>query len=169
MSLKIEIKFDENELKKLAKIPEFVRFQAGDRALRAMGKPVLEKALLLAPSSRQVAPMSNSNKPSREKWGKKYKTDSKWQIDSGKELGQKVAKVQNGSILFVGANYPRGNKQQFNSSPKGRKEVFWGRPQGTIYKPPVRFMQRAFDETRSAQNSAFIRSLERSLRSMNLG
>jgi hypothetical protein len=169
MSLKIDIKFNEDELKKLAKIPEFVRYQAADRALAAMASPIIAKAIMIAPNSQVVAPMSNSKIPSRDKWSKKYKSNSKWQIESGKEIGRKVAKVSYGSKLFVGANYPKGNKLQFNSSLKGRKEVFWGQPQGTIYKPPVRFMQRAFDETRSAQNSAFIRSLERSIRSMNLG
>jgi len=161
MSLKIEIKFSEAELKKLAKIPEFVRYQAADKALKAMAKPVMDKAKSIAPSSKATG--------TRKKWSAKYKADSKWQIDSGKEISSKVAKVSHGSILYVGARFPTGNKQQFNASPDGRKEVFWGRPQGTIYKPPERFMQKAFDETRSAQQSAFVASLEASVKELNLG
>jgi hypothetical protein len=161
MSLKIEMKFDEAELKKLARIPEFVRFQAADKALRAMARPVIEKARSIAPSSQATG--------SRKKWSAKYKTNDKYQIDSGKEIGANVKKASYGSILYVGAKWPTGNKQQFNASPNGRKEVFWGRPQGTIYKPPERFMQKAFDETRSQQISAFASSLESSMKELNLG
>lgn len=161
MSLKIEFTFSESEMKKLEKIPEFVRFVAADRALKAMAKPIIEKAKAIAPSSVRSG--------SRKKWGPKYKGDSKYQNDSGQEIDSKVQKHNRGAKIYVGATFPRGNKQQFNASPKGRKEVFWGRPQGTVYKPSERFMQRAFDETRSAQNAAFIASLQRTLKRMNLG
>jgi hypothetical protein len=161
MSLKIEIKFDENELKKLAKIPEFVRYKAADKALKAMAKPVIEKAKSIAPDSRATG--------TRKKWSRKYKDDSKWQIDSGKNISSKVIKNDSGAVTYIGATFPKGNKQQFNASPDGRKEVFWGRPQGTVYKPPERFIQKAFDETRSAQQSAFVASLEASMKELNLG
>lgn len=159
--MNLEIKINEAEIAKLAKIPVWLQLNAIDKALKAMATPIIAKAKAIAPSSRETG--------TRQGWSAKYKNDPKWQIDSGREIGSKTVKTKNGAIAFVGVRHPRGNKQQFNQAKDGREVVYWGRRTGLRYRPPYRFMDRAFDETRSQQDSAFVASIQSSFGSMNLG
>jgi hypothetical protein len=169
MSMSIELKIDANELAKLAKIPIWLQHNAIDKALTAMAKPIAAKAKAVLPSSRKSNFGNATQGPTRKKWSSKYKSNPMWQVDSGKEVMHKVVKTKNGAIAFVGPRHPQGNKQQFNNSKKGRRVFYWGKDAGQTYHPPYRFMDRAFDETRSQQDAAFVSSIQSSFGSMNLG
>jgi hypothetical protein len=184
MSLKIELKFDESQLKQLEKIPIHVRINAADDCLEAMSKEVLRKAYAYAPRSVSTG--------TRLKWSKKYSTSAKWRVNSGEHLGSKIKKNNKGALAYIGAKYPKGNKQQF-SAPKAeqRGHYLWGKPgqtivttsrsgkqytyvrktEGQMLKFPAsqRFIQRAFDETKPQQLSAFYKALEKSLQELKLG
>ena len=164
--LKIEI--DPKALAALENIPAMFIFKVADVAMKAAAKPVIDKAKSIAPSSRQSY---GTNGPTRKKWSRKYKTNAAYQNDSGKEIGVKVLKSSRGAIAYVGAKYPLGNKQQFNDSGsgKGRRVVYWGKPQGTIYRRKERFLQRAYDETRNEQTTAFIAAAEAEVAKVNFG
>ncbi len=162
MSLQIKVEMDFRALEMLEKIPQMLQFAVADKVMLAMVKPVVDRAKELAPSSRESG--------TRKKWSAKYKSNNKWQVDSGRHMGSKTVRYDRGAIVYVGAKYPTGNKQQFNSnSEKGRKEVLWGRSTGRVYKPKERFIQRAYDETRDAQFRAFEAELQRQVKELRIG
>jgi hypothetical protein len=162
VSIEINIEFNENMIRSLERIPALLRVDAGDRCLRAMAKPVVERAKQLAPSSRQSG--------SRKKWSQKLKGDAKWNVDSGRHIAAKVSKLQRGVRVYIGASFPKGNKQQFDASPKGRRMFFWGKDSGRIkQRPNPHFLKKAFDETKSQQIEAFNTQLKAELQEMKLG
>ncbi|NBW22290.1 MAG: hypothetical protein EBR82_81495, partial [Caulobacteraceae bacterium] len=113
MSIKIDFTFDEYQIAKLTQIPELLRLGPAERCLKAMAKPIAERAKSLAPSSRVTG--------TRKKWSAKFNKDAKWQIDSGKQMGIKTIRHNKGARVYIGAKWPKGNKQQFDASPKGRR------------------------------------------------
>lgn len=168
MTLSLDVKFNQQQLDLVRQIPIWVRHAITTKAARAMAPPIKVKAKAIAPSSRNVNPGNRTEIPTREKWGKKYKNNPKWtDIDSGKHVGHKVLTKTRLPILLVGFDWPMGNKQQFNASKAAgkRREVFWGRPAGTIYKPPKgRVMDRAWDETSATAINLFVNALEAALK-----
>ena len=184
MSLKIELKFNESQLKQLEKIPIHVRINAADDCLEAMSREVLRKAYAYAPRSVSTG--------TRLKWSKKYRSSAKNRLNSGEHLGWKIKKNNKGGLAFIGGKDRKGNKQQF-SAPKAeeRGHYFWGKPGQTIrttsrsgnqytyvrkkdgkmlnFPASQRFIQRAFDETKPQQLSAFYKALEKSLQELKLG
>ena len=168
MSLDIKMDFNEAQIAKLVKLPLLVRHAVGDKCLKAMTKPVVAKAKLIAPSS--ITASTKSPQGSRAKWSQKYKSDSGYQNDSGKSVGSRVIKTAFGAIVFVGFTHPKGNKQQFNQSEKGRRVVLWGKMSLIARaKPTERVMQRAYDETKPEQLSAFNAQLEIEIKEINFG
>ena len=163
MSLNIQVTFDENMIASLMRIPELLRLGPADRCLGAMAKPVVARAKALAPSSRKSG--------SRRKWSQKLKGDAKWSgIDSGSHIGAKVAKHNNGARVFIGAQYPKGNKQQFGASPKGRKVFYWGRDAGKVMqRENPYFLQKAYDETKAAQINAFNAQFAKEIKELKIG
>ena len=172
--MEIKITLDQKALDLIDQIPIMIRYKCVDQALKAMAKPIVERAKAIAPSSRKSG--------SRKKWGKnktKHFDPAAWaQDDSGKHISSKVKRTQRGGILFVGATHPRGNKQQF-LTPKAEQKIqyFWGKPGQIITRrgatfvnrtsPKVvqlprakRFIQRAFDETIGSQRAAFESTLQ---------
>ncbi len=172
MSLEIEIHFDEAQIKKLLDIPLHLRLGPAERVLTAMARPVVAKAKAIAPSSRRSG--------TRKKWAKQIspnpQTDppfdpQKWaQTDSGKHIGYVYRKRDNGGYLVIGGKGKDAFKQNFDAG-ESRKVMYWGRDSGTTKRipPKERFMQKAFDETRSQQISAGNAQLEREIRELNFG
>jgi len=53
MTLEIQINFDEAQVEKLLQIPLLMRLAPAERVLKAMAKPVIDRAKSIAPSSRR--------------------------------------------------------------------------------------------------------------------
>jgi len=162
MSLAIKIEFDEAQLAKLMQIPLLMRLGPSERVLKAMAKPVIEKAKAIAPSSRASG--------TRKKWSNKYKKNPAYQNDSGKHITSKFLRNNKGGLLIIGGAHPQANKQNYDSG-KPRKVMYWGKDAGKVKRidPKERFMQRAYDETRGAQISAGNTQLEKELKELKLG
>lgn len=150
--MKIEVTFNDAQIELLESIPMLIQYAVADKCMKAMVKPIAERAKDVLPSSRSTG--------TRKKWSKKYKQNAAWQINSGRHVGAKVVKYQRGATAYVGPTYPKGNKQQFNSNKeRGRRVFYWGKNAGQVYIPDERPMQRAYDETRDAQMTAFMTTL----------
>jgi hypothetical protein len=165
MSLEIEIHFDEAQIAALLNIPLHLRLGPAERVLKAMAKPVVAKAKAIAPSSRKSG--------TRYKWAQKIKQNAAWQNDSGKHIGYVYRKTERGGYrgyLVIGGMHPQAKKQNFDAG-KDRKVMYWGRDAGKTKRidPKDRFMQKAFDETRSLQISAGNTQLEKELKELNFG
>lgn len=164
MTLEIKFEFDEPSLAKLDKAMKGLNFAIADKSLRAAGKPIVERAKMLAPSSRRSK--------SREKWSEKYRSKANYQNDSGKEIGLKYLKNPRGGVLYVGAKYPKGNKLQFSNPIKkrSRRVFYWGKDAGfSLPLDPDRFLVRAVRETKAAQLSEFNRAIDSALKEVGLG
>lgn len=167
MTIELRIEFDEQQLAKLRRIPILLRLAPAERTLKAMAKPVLDRAKALVPNSRK--PNAQSGIPSHDK--QSANTKAKWPEQGKNNLGFVYRKSESGGYLVIGAKSPKGNSLNFDASNKGRKVMLWGRDSGRIKRvePSQRFMQRAFDETRQAQITAGYNQLEKELRELNLG
>jgi hypothetical protein len=162
MSFDIQISFDESQLAKLAQIPVLMRLKPAENVLKAMAKPVVERAKSIAPSSRRSG--------TRKKWSRKYKDNAAYQEDSHKHIGIKFLRTGSGGLVIVGGKYPRANKFNYEAGDK-RKVVYWGKKTSKVKRinPSERFMQKAFDETRSQQVTAGNAQLEKETKELNLG
>jgi len=162
MTLSIQIEFNEATLAKIMQIPLLMRLGPSERVLKAMSKPIIEKAKAIAPNS--------ITSGTRKKWGKKYKDNAAWQISSGKHIKTKYLKNERGGVLIVGGDHPKANKLNFEAGTQ-RKVFYWGVDSGKIKRiaPSERFMQRAFDETKAAQQSAGYAQLEKEIKELKIG
>lgn len=176
MSLKIEINFDESQLAKIMQIPLLMRLGPSERVLKAMAKPVMEKAKTIAPRSTSSRPMmmrdlrTNRQKEGKNKTQKFIGRAANSVDDSHKHIGVKFLKNNRGGLLIIGGKWPKANKQNYDAG-KSRKVFYWGRDAGITKRiePKDRFMQKAYDETRSSQISAGNAQLEKELKELKIG
>lgn len=162
MSIELKIEFDEQMLAKLRRIPILLQLGPAERVLKAMAKPIVEKAKAIAPNS--------SRSGTRNLWSKKMRAGR----DAGhasQHIGFVYRKGENGGYLVIGGKHPKANSFNFDANKKGRRVFYWGKDSGKIKRvePSQRFMQRALDETRQAQISAGFSQLEKELKELNLG
>ena len=157
----LTITFDESQLAKLMKIPLLMRLGPAERILKAMAKPIVVRAKAIAPDSRTSG--------TREKMS--ANTKAKWPESAKNHIRMIYRKGDGGGYLVIGANDPLGNSLNFDSSNKGRKVFYWGVDSGKIKRvePSQRFMQKAFDETKSAQISAGNAQLEKEMKELKIG
>ena len=161
MSMELKITFDESQLAKLLKIPVLMRFGPAERILKAMAKPIVVRAKSIAPNSRTSGTRDKMSSETKAKWP-----------ESGKNHIRMIyRKGDGGGYLVIGANDPLGNSLNFDASDRGRKVFYWGKDSGKVKRvePSQRFMQKAFDETKSAQVSAGNAQLEKEMKELNLG
>jgi len=182
MSVNIEI--NQALIKAVEDIPLTLRNGPLGRCLEAFGRPIAKQAGSIARSSRATG--------SRKKWSKRFKNNAAFQNDSKQHFSHKVGR--SGIVVWVGATYPNGNKQQF-VMPVRRGDTYtryhWGKPgqtitttsrKGTVYtrtansKPttarfPIqeRATVKAFDRTRQAAESAFLQQLNKEIKELRLG
>lgn len=119
MATTIEINHD--LIKAVGDIPITLRNGPLGKCLGAYGKPIANTASTLARSSRESG--------SRRKWSKKLRNNAAYQNDSKDHFGVKV--LRNGLGVYVGATYPKGNKQQFVMPIKrgdSYQQYRWGKP-----------------------------------------
>jgi len=161
MSVEIKITFDESQLAKLMKIPVLMRLGPAERILKAMAKPIVVRAKAIAPNSRTSGTRDKMSSETKAKWPESGKNHIKMIYRKG----------DGGGYLVIGASDPLGNSLNFDSSSRGRKVFYWGKDSGKIKRvePSQRFMQKAFDETKSAQISAGNAQLEKEMKELNLG
>lgn len=182
MSVSIEI--NQALIKAVEDIPLTLRNGPLGRCLGAFGKPIATNASSLARSSRESG--------SRERWSKKFKNNAAFQNDSKHHFSHKVGR--SGIVVWVGATYPKGNKQQFVMPFKkgdSYTRYHWGKPgqvitttsrKGTVYtrnansKPTTanfprqdRAVVRAFDRSQSSAESAFLNQLQKEIKELRLG
>lgn len=172
--LKITIDFDAAILRQLEDIPRLLKYKVIDRCAADFARPIVARARELAPSSKKTGSRGNGG----SKWGRRAARKfsgraSMLQHDSGDHIGSRVYRGERATIIYVGAKYPRGNKQQFNNSVKGRKVVYWGKtPQeGKAFRPLPRptFLEQAYTETQSAAYAAFRAQLAKQIKELGLG
>jgi hypothetical protein len=161
MSMELKITFDESQLAKLMKIPLLMRLGPAERILKAMAKPIVVRAKAIAPNSRTSGTRDKMSSETKAKWPESGKNHIKMIYRKG----------DGGGYLVIGASDPLGNSLNFDSSSRGRKVFYWGVDSGKIKRvePSQRFMQKAFDETKSAQISAGNAQLEKEMKELNLG
>ncbi len=167
MTLDIQITFDEAQIQKLLKFPLLMKLGPAERVLKAMAKPVIDRAKSIAPSSRRSGTRKKMGKNVTDKFvGKAANTVD----DSGKHIGYRFIKTERGGLVIVGGKYPRANKQNYEAGDK-RKIVYWGKKTSKIKRinPKERFMQKAFDETRTQQVTAGNEQLEKEIRELGNG
>lgn len=124
-------------------VPKLEKFGVLDKAIRPAADIVAKRARELAPRSTQA---------SRDKRSKAQQADADWNYPLWKTIKRIVRKYQNRyGVAVIGPEWPKGNKAYFNTSPKGRKQVLWGKRTGRIV-PQIRdWIVQAFDETRPQQ------------------
>ena len=161
------VSLDQSQLGEVAKSIEKLSqrvFDARKAAAMAAAQPVAKRGTELAPDSKSSTTAGGkSNGPTRDKWGKKYKNNPQWTgISIRHHVGEKAILGRSQDLLLVGLTHPKGNKGNFNYTvnKEGRKEVFWGRPNGTIWKPVFRFMDRALDEKKREAINAFVSKMK---------
>jgi hypothetical protein len=171
MSLTLESSFDEAMLAKIMQIPLLMRLGPSERVLKAMSKPVVEKAKAIAPNSKVA---KGKEGPTRDKWGKN-KTEhfdpATWAaVSSGRHIKTRYLKNNRGGVLIIGGEHPKANKLNFEAGTQ-RKVFYWGVDSGKVKRinPSERFMQRAYDETKAAQQSAGYAQLEKEIKELKLG
>ena len=150
----------------LGKLQQRVYDSRKKSAIKA-AQPIVKRGAELAPDSKSSMTAGGKNDgPTRSKWSKKYKNDPKWSgISIKHHVGEKaiVGKIQD--LLIVGLKYPKGNKGNFNYTvnKEGREEVFWGRHNGTLWKPVFRFMDKALDEKKREAIDIFVAEMKKAV------
>ena len=166
MSLELRIDFSEQQLQQLMKIPVLLRLGPAERTLKAMAKPIVDRAKAIAPSSVKSG--------TRKKWGKnktaKFDPASWAKNEARNNIGFVYRKGENGGYLVIGGKSPNANSLNFDSG-KRRRVFYWGKDAGRTKRvePSERFMQKALDETKSAQESAGFKQLEKELMELKIG
>ena len=124
-------------------IPKLEKFGVLDKTCKAGADVVMKRARELAPRSTEV---------SRNKRSKSQQSKADWNYPLWKTIKRIVRKYQNRyGVAVIGPEWPKGNKAYFNTSPKGRKQVLWGKRTGRVV-PQIRdWIVQAFDETRPQQ------------------
>ena len=160
MTVELKIEFSQAQLAKLLRIPVLMRLGPAERVLKAMAKPVVARGKALAPRSRTSG--------TRDKMT--AKASAKWPEEARNNIGFVYRKGENGGYLVIGGKSPKANSLNFDAG-KGRKVFYWGKDQGRSKRvaPSERFMQKALDETRSAQEAAGFAQLEKEMKELNIG
>jgi hypothetical protein len=122
---RVEIEINEALIKAVSDIPLTLRNGPLGRCLGSFAIPIARQAGSLATSSRETG--------SRERWSKRFKNNAAFQNDSKQHFSHKV--LRNGIGVYIGATYPKGNKQQFVMPIKkgdSYDRYHWGKPGQTI-------------------------------------
>jgi hypothetical protein len=146
------------------------------------------------PIARATEPLSRSSRESgsRNRWSRKFKNNPAFSNDSRKHIGHKVGK--SGVAVWIGAQYPKGNKQQFVMpykkgttytrnlwGKKGQKVLRTSRrgnqyyatvgadPQTANFPNNERAPVRAYDQTRTQAEAAFLDQLQKEIKELRIG
>jgi hypothetical protein len=122
------------------------------QVVRAGAKPIVKRARQLAPRSTNApAGPYRDRRSNRDKRSKKQRGEADWDYPLWKTIKQVVRKGKFASLAVIGPEWPKGNKEHFNTSPGGRRQVLWGTHTGKIVPQIRNWIVQAFDETRPQQ------------------
>lgn len=143
IAFKMNFPTDEELNRMFDAVPKLEKFGVLDKAIRPAADIVAKRAQALAPRSNEI---------DRSKRSKSQQATADWNYPLWKTIKRVVRKYQNRyGVAVIGPEWPKGNKAYFNTSPKGRKQVLWGKRTGRIV-PQIRdWIVQAFDETRPQQ------------------
>ncbi len=145
LDVKMQLPTDAELERMFNMVPKLERWQVGDAVIKAGTQPIVTRARALAPRSSKTG--------SAKKRSKNQVNSANWNIPLWKTIKRVVRKYQNGTLGVVGPEWPAGNKAYFNTSPKGRRQVLWGKRTGKVVAQIRNWIVQAFDETRSEQLS----------------
>jgi hypothetical protein len=157
MSNSLDVAFDLPSQEKIDQmfnmVPQLQRYKAVDKVVRAGAQVVAKRARDLTPRSTEEA---------RKKRSRKQQSEADWNYPLWKTIKYIVRKYEEDGLAVVGPEWPKGNKAYFNTSPKGRLRVLWGRgpnpnspkPLSSIAPQIRNWIVQAFDETRQEQYAA---------------
>lgn len=148
MSNKLDLKFNlptDADLERMFNmVPKLERFKVTDQVVKAGTAPIVKRARELAPRQK-----------GKNKRSKSQRAKADWDYPLWKTIKRVIRKYNSRyGIGIVGPEWPKGNKAYFNTSPKGRREVLWGKPTGRTVAQIRNWIVQAFDETKPAQLSA---------------
>lgn len=150
MTNKLDIKLNlptDAELERLLNlVPKLEKFKVLDQTIAAGIAPIVKRAKELTP---------RGNPQDRAKRSRSQKSKADWDYPLWKTIKRVIRKYQSRyGVGIVGPEWPKGNKAYFFTSPKGRRQVLWGKPTGRTLQAVRNWIVQAADETRPAQLSA---------------
>lgn len=143
IDLKLKLPTDAELEKMFAAVPVLERAQVAFHVLKAGSAPIVKRA-------RQLTPRSTQESRAKRSASQRKKAD--WDYPLWKTIKVVVRDGRRASgIAVIGPEWPKGNKAYFNTSPKGRRQVLWGKVTGRVIPQIRNWIVQAFDETRSQQ------------------
>ena len=180
----IKVEIDMKLIEAIGAIPITLRNGPLGKCLDSFSRPITSQASTMARSSRESG--------SRKKWSRKLKNNPAFQNDSKQHFGHKVGK--SGIAVWIGATYPKGNKQQF-VMPARKGDTYtryhWGKPGSPIlvtskrgntftrspssktsqanFPKADRATVRGFNASRSSAEQAFMAELNKQIKELKFG
>lgn len=143
LQVNIDMPTDGEIAKMFDAVPILERYKVGDKVVREGGKIVLARARQLVPRGTQE---------DREKRSQSQRAQADWGFPLWKTMRMVLRRYAANAVAVIGPSWPKGNKAYFNS-PRGRREVLWGRVSGRV-RQYRNWIVQAFDETRPQQLTA---------------
>lgn len=133
-------------------VPILERHEVSDKTVAVAAKIVVARAKQLTP---------RGNEEDRRKRSASQRSKADWNYPLWKTTAYVTRKYGNAAgLAVIGTRWPKGNKAYFFTSPKGRRQVLWGRRTGRVIAQVRNWIVQAFDETKSAQISAMKNKLK---------
>ena len=161
LDIKINLPTDAELDRMFDMVPKLERYKVGDEVIKAGTAPIVKRARELAPRSSKTG--------TAKKRSRKQINAANWNIPLWKTIKRVVRKYQKGTLGVVGPEWPSGNKAYFNTSPKGRRQVLWGKATGKIVAQIRNWIVQAFDETKAEQLAAMKSKLKEKVDQMMKG
>lgn len=153
LDIKMNLPTDADLERMFDMVSKLEKYKVTDKVVEAGTAVVVKRARELAPRS---TPQDRAKRSENQRNGKTKSGDKiDWNYPLWKTI-KRVIRKYNGryGIGIVGPEWPKGNKAYFNTSPKGRKQVLWGKVTGRTVAQIRNWIVQAFDETKPAQLSA---------------
>lgn len=161
LDLKMNFPSDAELQQLFATVPKLNHYKVLDRAVDAATGPVVKRARQLAPNSSKTGTSKKRSKNQLEK--------ADWNYPLWKTIKRVIREYAVNAVGVIGPEWPKGNKAYFNTSPKGRKQVLWGKPTGKTAVQVRNWIAQAFDETKTQQLEAMKASVRKSLEQVMRG
>ena len=153
LDIKMQLPGDADLDKMFNMVPKLERYKVLDKATGEASKIVVKRARDLAPRSSLTGTDKKRSKSQRDK--------ANWHVPLWKTIKKVFRKYQNRyGVAVIGPEWPTGNKAYFNTSPKGRKQVLWGKVTGRVVAQIRNWIVQAFDETKGQQLDAMKASIK---------
>lgn len=155
MQVTVTTKGDKELDNLLRKLPVLVVSSGGptDKAVRAAGAIVRDRAKALAPDSKRTGSRAKQSAKAKRIWTGKLR----------RLVRSRIRRYPKHSVAIIGPKNPEGNMAHFMKE-QGRRHVLWGKATRVQqYRVARNWITQAFDETRTQQNAAMVASLKKSI------